>query len=312
MAFERSVERSVRAAATAGPATRADRPPRAGPTGGLEAVQRLAGNAAAVSLVQGSRHVQRLAEGEGTLPPIEVGFSAEELEWIDEVWHDPAMQLMVQAYGELPQLVLERVAVIVDDETGKPAPKREGVFDPLPEHGDADIEIGDAAYEVADPGDRPRSAEEEFKGTLIHELFHYIDEHTHDVDGNRLTTPDVLKLALCQPDRYGFPRFAFGWFLRPTGVFGYLGDVEIWPTELSDGSTVLEGSPEAQAKQDGAYEKSPDSRNPEEDLATSVAMFLTSPALRKEMELDFPQRFKLVNRYFKRLAAQVQAQAGRG
>ncbi len=73
---------------------------------------------------------------------------------------------------------------------------------------------------------------------------------------------------------------------------------------------VPAGSPEAKAKEDKAYEASPDPRTLEEDLATSIAMYLTGPAMRGHMMEKYPRRFALVDSYFKRLLEAVRGPSG--
>jgi hypothetical protein len=54
------------------------------------------------------------------------------------------------------------------------------------------------------------------------------------------------------------------------------------------------------------YEKSPmpksgDLISPEEDLAESFSMYLTSKRTREELQTKYPKRYQLLTMYFKRL-----------
>ena len=253
------------------------------------------------------------------VPPFAEGFLPQEQEWIDQVWHHPGMQLMFQVYGELPTPVLARVKETI--ENGVPSSTTEGVTHNEPETGQPDIEIADATYsetmavEPQEGDSRQATEEEEFKATLIHELFHFVENNTKHIDPEAIPTPETLKAVLAEPRLEGLPAFAFGWIKRGTVVV-HLSDVGI----LKEGETdeglrdetewITAGSPEAKAKRDKAYEQSPDSRGLEEDLATSIAMYLTGMDLRVHLLRQYPMRFALVDSYFKNLVKIARASAG--
>lgn len=222
------------------------------------------------------------------------------------MWHDEAMQLLLQAYGEIPPPVISRVKVIVDKMYG-PSPTTEGITYNEAREGDVDIEIADATYDieqvVEDPenGTQRATSEEEFKATLVHELFHYVENNTQSVDPATMLTPETLKAVLVQPAIGGFPAFTFGWF--DAGVIAaHLDNVSTGPL-----SPLSPDSPAARAKAAGAYEASPDGRGLEEDLATSVAMYLTSPGTRGHLQKVYPKRYDLIDRHFGTLKARAAA-----
>ncbi len=288
--------------------------PVAHPIDTLAQLQRTAGNGAVSLLVQRVRDVAQ-REPATALPPLTEDFSPDEEEWISEVWQNPGIQLMFQAYGELPTPVLARVREVVND-NGSVSTTTEGVTHNEPEPGQPDIEITDATYGetmVVEPpgqGQREATSEEEFKATLIHELFHFVENNTKSVDPESIATPETLRAILAEPRLEGLPAFAFGWINRG-GDAAYLGHVSVVP--ISTGpltSWVPTGSPEAKAKKDKAYEASPDPRTLEEDLATSIAMYLTGPALRAHMLEKYPRRFALVGSYFNRLVEAVRGPSG--
>jgi hypothetical protein len=292
------------------PAERRHRPSPQRALTSIERLQRSAGNRAVAGLIRGAPGVVQRAT-EITAPPDRQGFTEAEDLWIDDVWHNPGMELMFQAYGEIPAPVLARVGQILDD--GSPSETTEGAATNEPAPGEPDIEIGDAVYvekKVVEPsGEMPREAteEEEFKSTLIHELFHYVENNTKDIDPEAFVTPETLKAILAAPTLASLPQFTFGYFIRGGGV-GYLPEATVTMMSSHGAWTWVEpGSPEAEAKKEKRYEPSPDPRGLEEDLATTIGYFLAGPDMRQTLRANYPKRFNLMNGYFKQLEALMAA-----
>ena len=252
--------------------------------------------------------VQRVRDG--AVAPVAEGFDTDEQRWIQEVWDNPGMQLLLQAYESVPEPVLERVHMITSD--GAPSPTVEGVAHNAPEPGGVDIEIADATYDVPMVVDVPGAAkrlgtpEEEFKATLIHELFHFVENNTKHLDPTVVTAPETLKAMLVAPRLASLPPFAFGWF-DLDGAPAHLDNVGVADVVLNAGMTVAADSDAGRAKAAGSYEASPDGRSLEEDLATTIALYLTGPDTNATLKAGFPRRFNLMNGYFRKLQAVVAA-----
>lgn len=250
--------------------------------------------------------VQRVRDG--AISPVAEGFDTDEQRWVQEVWDNPGVQLVLQAYGSIPEPVLERVHIISND--GEPSPSVEGVARNAPEPGEADIEIADATYATAMVVDVPGAArrlgtpEEEFKATLIHELFHYVENNTKHVDPTVVTAPETLKAMLVAPRLAALPAFAFGWF-ELAGAPAHLDNVGVAEVVLNAATTVSTDSEAGRAKAAASYEASPDGRSLEEDLATTMALYLTGPDTNAALRARFPRRFSLMNGYFRKLEALV-------
>ena len=251
-------------------------------------------------MVQRARH--------DAVSPVAEGFDTDEQRWIQEVWDNPGMQLMLQAYESIPEPVLTRVGIITSD--GEPSPSVEGVAHNAPEPGGPDIEIADATYATAMVVDVPGAAkrlgtpEEEFKATLIHELFHHIENNTKHVDPTVVTAPETLKAMLVAPRLASLPAFAFGWF-DLDGAPAHLDNVGVADVVLNASTTVPTDSEAGRAKAAATYEASPDGRSLEEDLATTMALYLTGPDTNAALRARFPRRFGLMNGYFRKLQAVV-------
>ncbi len=71
--------------------------------------------------------------------------------------------------------------------------------------------------------------------------------------------------------------------------------------------TVASDSEAARVKAAGSYEASPDGRSLEEDLATTIALYLTGPDTNATLRARFPRRFQLMNGYFRKLQATIAA-----
>src|SRR5262245_43584657 len=225
---------------------------------GLAGLQAAAGDRAVAGLIGQTSVVAQRATELG-LPPFTAGFTPREQDWIDEVWHHPGIQLMFIAYGELPTPVLARVKEITGD------PDAEGVHHNEPEPGQADVEIADTTYDIpveveeVKGNSRAGTDEEEFKSTLIHELFHFVENNTKSVDSEAVTTPETLRAILVEPRLIGLPQCAFGWVSHGGGAV-YIDEITVGEVGLGDEAAFPEGSPEINAKREKRYEPSPDPR----------------------------------------------------
>ncbi len=255
------------------------------------ALQRSMGNAAV------SRMLSRTP-----LPPHDIaGFSPDEQRWIDEVWALEEIQLMFGANPSLPQVILERLAVISDREPEGQTDDGEFVL------------MGDAAYATQREWNPEGSDETEFKSTLIHELFHVLVSKNWDEGAlPGIDAPLKLSASLQYPEASSLTLwpYAFGWFAHPrANVPCYLGWDELGnilsPLALNEGDAMF---PLLADKE--AWEPSPDDRDPEEDMATSLGMYLTNQAGRDALKEHYPLRYWLIQDYFQTVKVQTENAAG--
>jgi hypothetical protein len=252
-------------------------------------LQRSAGNAAV------SRMLSRTP-----VAPHDMGFSQEEQRWIDEVWALEEIQLLFGANPSIPQVLMERLAEIQgDDPQG------------LTEGGDQ-VSVGDAAYSTLREWNPEGSGEVEFKSTLIHELFHVVvSEHWDKGVLPGIDPPLKLAASLLFPEASDIhlPPYAFGWFAHPRkngpchfqwNDFGLLSDISL--NENDPMYPMLEDTE--------SWERSPDDRDPEEDIATSLGMYLTNQAGRDELKEHYPLRYWLIQDYFQSVKVQTENAAG--
>jgi hypothetical protein len=218
------------------------------------------------------------------------GFSPEEKVWIGEVLKLPQLSLILGAYGGLPPLVLHRVESLNGSN---------GQFSTTGQ----DIALSDRIYEIPewhkleDGSSFRESAEESFKATLIHELFHYVEKHSSEFIG-KVPTPKNLINALLYPEKIGLEPMAFGWYLdRRINVFLHfdlsfgLGDVR------SRFGTVYEQMRETVQWESSPMPQSGQLISPEEDLATSLGNVLASARMAEAFRAKYPRRYALLDRY---------------
>ncbi len=246
-----------------------------------------AGNAA------GSPLIQRLYAG-----PPEGGeikgkkFSAEEMQWIGDVWNLPEIELLFHAYGDVPDPVLHRVTSLDG---------AEGVTS-----GD-NLSIADRTYETRETYVNAAGAsvkatrEQAFKGTLLHELLHFFFNQTEHL--KKTFIPKTLQSIMIYPERVGMEKAAFGWFQHPkSGLVLHL-DMDQTKSVSWEQAYVEPESDLRKIQDSGAYEHSPmpqsgESISPEEDLAAVMALYLTSEESRNTLKVQFPKRFDLIAGYF--------------
>ena len=223
-------------------------------------------------------------------------FSDIEKTWVTEVLEHPIISLVFDGYDSLPPLVLNRVEKIGGSK---------GQFNSSID----EIALADKIYSQKEThyggGDSfKESGEEAFKGTLIHEIFHYLEDNaTSEVADMPL--PKHLLNAMKDPEAIGMPAYAFGWFVHP--------ELNIWMHfQLSKVSNFLSpGSvhkfPDLMAaRKAGDWEKSPmpvsgNSISMEEDLCESFSLALTSDRTLAVLNSKYPRRYKLLDTYIKLL-----------
>jgi hypothetical protein len=264
---------------------------RVAPHHPILALQRSMGNAAVARML-----------ARAPLAPHDIeGFSPEEQQWIDEVWALEEIQLLFGSNPSIPQVLLERVAVISgNDPQGQT------------EEGES-VEMADAAYTTIRPWNPEGSGEVEFKSTLIHELFHVLVSKNWDAGAvGGIDAPLRLSASLTHPEASALKLwpYAFGWFDHPRvhqachlgwdELRNILAPLGLQPTDpmyplLEDTET---------------WEASPDDRDPEEDMATSLGMYLTNQAGREHLAQHFPLRHMLIEDYFQTVKVQAENAAG--
>ncbi len=228
------------------------------------------------------------------------GFSELERIWIDDVMSNPLVSLIFSTYGSIPPVILHRV-----EEIGNAS----GQYSP----GKNEIGITDKSYEEQ-PGDDidPKTEAElekrheaAFKGTLLHEIFHYVEDNTKDLKTN-IPLPTHLMGTMVAPEANGFDAYAFGWFLHPrTNEYLHFSVPGIMvPGHFRN----IMDFPELEAVYNAReWEKSPmpvsgHSISPEEDLAESFSLLLLSEETREAFFQAYPLRSKLLGAYLKHLA----------
>ncbi len=224
-------------------------------------------------------------------------FTRKELTWINQVLQDRFVKLLFSSYTDVPTAVLHRVASVAGAK-GQYSSKND------------DIAVADKVYTHKDRltgrngAKFTESNEEAFKGTLIHELFHFA-AHNAKLRKSGLVLPKDLVTALTYPTRAGFPAYAFGWFVHPKSSF--ILHFQLPDTSGFNPQSSLLGHPKLRAIQKaGKWERSPmpksgNSISVEEDLCESISLALTSKRTLGVLSSQYPQRYKLLNNYFKSL-----------
>jgi hypothetical protein len=225
--------------------------------------------------------------------------------WINDVISDPLINLIFDSYEDLPKAILHRVEETENSKDEETSPK--GATQKLT----PDIALFDQIYEpeIMDSqstnGTSFNEADEEaFKGTLLHEIFHYLENNAKAVV-SKMPLPKNLIEALLYPTKIKFQEYAFGWFIHPKS-YAYLHFDVPGVGGFAPELTVF-GYPELEkVHREKKYEKSPmpksgDLISPEEDLAESFSMYLTSKRTREELQTKYPKRYQLLTMYFKRL-----------
>jgi hypothetical protein len=257
-------------------------------TGGLLALQRTIGNQAVQRLLISQRASEQIQRKK---------FTTEEYQWIADVWDLPEIQLLFQAYDNLPGPVLHRVSSLSGSEGSTK---------------DANISIADRTYEdretyVNEAGKSVAATDEqEFKSTLLHELLHFFFNHTQDLDTSQIITPKVMQEMLINPTKFGAGPMAYGWFQHPKSDYILHFDISETNNLLMEDYYVDPESALGKFKASGAYEHSPMPRSgndvsPEEDLAAVTSLYLTSKESRNTLKAQYPKRYNMISGYFDRI-----------
>ncbi len=230
------------------------------------------------------------------------GFSPDEQRWIDEVWALEEMQLLFGSNPSIPQVIFERLAVVDEDESAG-----------LTEDGEF-VSMGDSAYSEKRAWNPDGSDEVEFKSTLVHELFHVLvsENWIEGATVSGIVPPLAIQASIETPEQswLGLAPYAFGWFVHPRerkwahfqwdSVRGVLS-----PMVVNEQDEVFDTMNDPES-----WERSPDDRDPEEDAATCLGMYLTNQAGRDHLAQHFPLRYVLLQEYFKTVKLQAENAAG--
>ena len=264
---------------------------------GIVKLQSMIGNQAVQRLLRAPEQIQRKA------------FSSEEYQWIGDVWNLPEIEMLFQAYDAVPDPVLHRV---------KSLDGAEGVTS------GGDISIADRAYEMRstylnDEGQPVKAPNEsEFKSTLLHELLHFFFNHTENITSDQVHTPKTMQQMMIYPHKFGMNPYIFGWFQHPESDYILHFDLSATSTRSAIDAYLDPESPLGKFKASGAYEHSPmpqsdDDISPEEDLAETMSLYLTSPDSRNTLMAQYPLRYQLISGYFERvLPGMVKAKQAAG
>jgi len=222
-------------------------------------------------------------------------FTKQELTWINQVLKLPLLSLLFSSYTDVPTAVLHRVASIAGAK-GQFSSKKN------------DIAVSDKVYSQKETHTGKNGVkftetnEEAFKGTLIHELIHFA-EHNAQLRKPGLALPKDLVAAMSDPVSAGFPAYAFGWFVHPKSK--YILHFQL-PDVIGFGaqSSIL-GYPDLMKvrKDTKRWERSPmpksgNSISAEEDICESISLALTSKRTLGVLASQYPQRYKLLNKFF--------------
>ncbi len=267
-----------------------------GPTGG----------ASGRSVIQASGGlVEQPAPGEGGRGhPGAVGekpFTDEERMWIDDVLAEPLIQVVFSSYSDIPVGTLHRVKKVSAGSSANGQFSKEN----------DDLAISDKVYDDkalhGSGTDSFRESDEEaFKGTLIHELFHFLEENATTTEPNVSLLPKHLVAALLYPEKFSFGPYAFGWFLHPDhNAFQHF-DLAKSRFLYGDDPEMPDGRRASVVMEEETWESSPmpqsgTSISAEEDMCESFSMVMTSKRTQAAFAKKYPKRFHLLDQYIRRL-----------
>jgi hypothetical protein len=226
-------------------------------------------------------------------------FTDKEQTWIDQVLKNPLVNLLFSSYSDIPTATLHRVASIA------------GAKGQFSAKGN-DVAIADKVYKNKDEhtssdGTKFKETNQEaFKGTLIHELFHFA-EHNAKLEKAGLLLPSDVVGVLSDPKSAGFPEYAFGWFVHPKTE--YILHFQLPSVVGLSADVTIIDQPELMAiREAGKWERSPmpesgNSISAEEDMCESISMCLTSKRTHDAFKSAYPMRYRLIDRYFGSLLA---------
>lgn len=259
--------------------------------GGMDAVQ-ASGKIATIAPAKGASGHRAHPGAKGEKP-----FTAKEQAWIKQVLGDKFVKLLFSSYSDIPPAVLHRVQSIAGAK-GQYSSKND------------DVAVSDRVYSHKEK-QKGRNGktytetnEESFKGTLIHELIHHAVA-TAQLRKAGLLLPKDLVTAMTHPTKAGFSAYAFGWFVHPKSSF--ILHFQLPDTKGFNPQSSLLGHPALrQVQKSGSWERSPmpksgNSISVEEDLCESMSLALTSKRTLGTLASQYPNRYRLLNNYFKSL-----------
>ena len=227
----------------------------------------------------------------------ELSFTDEEKSWIREVFALGEVRRMIAGYKALPRISLHRVSALDSGANGEQNGTKIAISSKVYQKKDV------AAIFAGKPAGLPN--EQCFKETLLHELVHFVEEQTQDLSASKVV-PAVLTEVLTYPEAtgYGWPKHAFGWFVHPKSAYWLHFDLPCVLSVTDAACTILGGSDLVGIEKRGKYESSPlpqsgNRISPSEDLAASVALYLTNATTRAELKKKYPLRHRLLADYFK-------------
>ncbi|MEM7370462.1 MAG: hypothetical protein AAF587_17765 [Bacteroidota bacterium] len=226
----------------------------------------------------------------------EKAFSDIEKIWITEVLEHPIISMVFDSYDSLPPLILNRVEKI-----GGSKGQYSSSID--------EIALADKIYKQKEThhvngSSFKESDEEAFKGTLIHEIFHYLEDNAES-EVAEMPIPKNLIYGMLKPEELGLPAYAFGWFYHPK-VEGYM-HFQLPEVDNIFSNASIHDQPELlAAKEAGDWERSPmpvsgNSISPEEDLCESFSLALTSDRTIEVLRSKYPRRYQLLDHYIRLL-----------
>jgi len=226
-----------------------------------------------------SRFVEQsseIAESPYTKSKIEKSFTDKQRQWIQEVMEMEEISLLLRAIGDLPTIVLHRVSQL--GASGETWGKKIALSENL-------------------------KKEIKFKGTLIHEILHFVENYTNKNVSNNIVVPKDLIMAMVHPSKkLGLEKYAFGWFIHPDKKLTLHFDNEEANTLTSDlsilGHSGLESTYYERDYEPSPMPKSGHSISPEEDLAATLSLYLKTAESRRELKNKYPLRYKLMKWYF--------------
>lgn len=244
----------------------------------------------------------------------ELSFSDEEKRWIKEVFALPEIALIVSSYKDLPDVELHRVSKIKSGANGETRGEKIAISSKLYTKKTFYPKAKGKTSEMVPP-----TKKEMFKETLIHELVHFFEKYTRGLEEKeKIVVPSTLVNALVYPEETGFKlsRYAFGWFVHPRSNFIFHFDLPCVLSFTDPKCNILGESDLFKIRKEKKYEPSPmpesgDRIGPEEDIAESISLYLTSANSRKLLETKYPLRYKLIEWYFKNLEGKKVVKKGK-
>lgn len=225
-----------------------------------------------------------LAETSYSKETTDIGFTKTQQRWIREVMKQDEIAMLFRVLGGMPPVVLHRVKQF---EKGQSAGATKGDEIAIAKHRVTPFESENDKIDT----------EKEFKGTLIHELLHFIENQTTGTSmDTRHVVPSDLINYLKRPEELPaehfreniFDEYAFGWFYH-TGAKKWIhASANDWvvPEDIENADWEMSPMPVS----GGVW-------SVEEDLAETMSLYFTD---RRELLRTYPRRYKLMWWYFQK------------